>query len=84
MMISKAQLKTLRENSRDFNGAENLVDIRTVGIEDSLDKPERISRYITAVQNPYLFKVGETAVRVQYGDKNLSLQKTIADYLARQ
>ena len=42
----------------------SLVDIRDVRIDRSLPMEERVKSYVEQVKNPYMFKVGNTVVRV--------------------
>lgn len=43
-----------------------LVDISTVQIDPDLPPVERLENYIEQVKNPYLFRSGNTAVRVRF------------------
>ena len=43
---------------------ESLVDIRDVKIDRSKPVEERMKSYVEQIKNPYLFKVGNTIVRV--------------------
>lgn len=53
----------------------SLADIRDVRIDRSLPMEERVRSFVEQVGNPYLFKVGNTVVRVSYADT----QKTMND-----
>ena len=57
---------------------ESLVDLRDVKIDTSKPLDERMKSYVEQIQNPYLFKVGNTVVRVSYA----STQATINDHFA--
>ena len=48
----------------------SLVDIRDVRIDRTLPMEERVKYYVEHVKNPYMFKVGNTVVRVSYADTN--------------
>ena len=57
----------------DRNSA-SLTDIRNVFTDRKMQREERLGSFIGQVKNPYLFRVGETVVRVNYcGDKDISL-----------
>lgn len=52
-----------------------LVDIRNVKIDRSLPSEDRIKSFIEQIKNPYLFKVGDTVVKVSFANT----QNTITD-----
>ena len=47
---------------------DSLVDIRDVKIDRSLPVEERMKSYVEQIKNPYMFKVGNTIVRVSYAN----------------
>ena len=47
---------------------DSLVDIRDVKIDRSLPVEERMRSYVVQIKNPYMFKCGNTVVRVSYAD----------------
>lgn len=61
-------LKTLRSADICVCNAEELVDLRNVEINRNAPLKERTGDYIAQVGNPYLFKVGETVVKVAFGN----------------
>lgn len=65
-MMNRAQLKACRE--RCVSGCEltALKDIRQISITHT-NTSERLISFAKQVKNPYLFKVGDTAVKVEYG-----------------
>ncbi len=52
-----------------------LVDLRDVKIDQRLTKENRIKSYIKQVKNPYLFKVGDTAVRIRFTESGPSFEE---------
>ena len=54
-----------------------LVDLRDIKIDAGKPITERVQSFMEQVGNPYLFKVGDIAVKVNYGDG-----KPLADVLA--
>ena len=59
-----------------------LVDIRDVKIDRSLPIEERVKSYVEQVKNPYLFKVGNTVVRVSYADTNRTMNDNFVNMIA--
>lgn len=51
-----------------------LVDLNDVYIDTTLSVEDRIKSFIEQVRNPYVFKVGDIAVKVVYQDSGPSLQ----------
>ena len=57
-----------KNNERNGNTFEELVDIRNVKIDRNLPSDERIRSFIEQIKNPYCFKVGDTVVKVSFAD----------------
>ena len=48
-----------------------LVDIRTVAVDKELPREERIAEFVRQIKNPYLFKVSDIAVKIEFaGEKS--------------
>ena len=60
----------------------SLVDIRDVKIDRSLPIEERVKSYVEQVKNPYMFKVGNTVVRVSYADTNRTMDDNFVNMIA--
>lgn len=54
-----------------------LVDLRDVKIDRRLNKENRIKSYIKQIKNPYLFKVGDTAVRIRFTESGPSFEEKL-------
>ena len=53
--------------------AASLVDLRDIRIDTGKPLAERVPAYLEQVKNPYLFKVGDIVVKVNYdGGRTLS------------
>ena len=61
---------------------DSLVDIRDVKIDRSQPVEERMKSYVEQIQNPYLFKVGNTVVRVSYANTQATINDHFASLLA--
>ena len=61
---------------------ETLVDVRDVKIDKTLPIDERIKSYVEQIKNPYLFKVGNTVVRVSYANTNRTLSDNFISMIA--
>ena len=65
-MFSSAELKNCR--AADFSSYDNFTDLREIQIDESKKVPERVENFLEQVGNPYLFKVGDVFVKVNYKD----------------
>ena len=60
---------------------DSLVDIRDVKIDRSLPIEERMKSYVEQIKNPYLFKVGNTIVRVSYANTTQTINDNFINLL---
>lgn len=63
------------------NPTNDLVDIRSVQIDPTLPMEERIKSYVEQIKNPYLFKVGDTVVQVEYANNGRSINDNFLSLL---
>ena len=61
---------------------ESLVEIRDVKIDRSNPVEERMKSYVEQIKNPYLFKVGNTIVRVSYANTQATINDNFVNLLA--
>ncbi len=61
---------------------DSLVDIRDVKIDRSKPVEERMKSYVEQIKNPYLFKVGNTVVRVSYANTQATINDNFINLLA--
>ena len=45
-----------------------MIDLRNVTVNKKMPSNERTSDFIEQVRNPYLFRVDDTVVKVEFGD----------------
>lgn len=70
------QQPRIRQSDTEERASHTLVDLRSVSIDKALSVPERMSSFIRQVKNPYLFKVDDITVNVEF-----SSGKSISDAL---
>lgn len=68
------------QNRKDL--LASLVDIRDVKIDRSLPMEERVKSYVEQVKNPYMFKVGNTVVRVSYANTQRTMNENFVNMIA--
>lgn len=59
-----------------------LVDIRDVKIDRSEPVEDRMKSYVEQIKNPYMFKVGNTIVRVSYSNTQSTINDNFVNLLA--
>lgn len=57
--------------------ADELVDIRTVAVNNELPKEERIADFVSQIRNPYLFKCGKYTVKATFSENGQTLEECI-------
>jgi len=65
----------------NINAAE-LVDIRTVSVDKSLPKPERIAEFIRQIRNPHQFKCGDFIVTTRFSAGGSTLEECLEQIMA--
>ncbi|MCD8106777.1 MAG: hypothetical protein LUE20_02285 [Oscillospiraceae bacterium] len=61
---------------------DSLVDIRDVRIDRSQPVEERMKSYVEQIKNPYMFRVGDTVVRVSYADTPETINDNFINLIA--
>lgn len=58
-----------------------LIDLNSVHIDETAPVPERVRNFLEQIRNPYCFRVGDVAVKVNYQVNGPSFQQNIEDLL---
>lgn len=61
---------------------DSLVDIRDVKIDRTMSVEDRMKSYVEQIKNPYMFKVGNTVVRVSYANTQATINDNFVNLLA--
>lgn len=59
----------------------SLVDLNTVHIDDTQPIPERIHSFLQQIKNPYCFRIGDIAVKVNYKSNGPTFQQNFEELL---
>ena len=59
---------------------DQLVDLRSVSIDKTLSVPERMRSFVKQIKNPYLFKVDDITVKVEFSSGK-SLEDALLSFL---
>ena len=65
-MEYQTELNCMKNMDIEECDPDQLVDLRSLSIDRSLPVPQRMSSFIEQVKNPYLFKVDDIAVKVEF------------------
>ena len=78
----KEGVEHMRENAQSIE-RDDLVDISTVKIDQSLSRDERIADYIRQVKNPYCYRSGDIVVQISFAQTDATLEDRLLSYLQR-
>ncbi|MCM1061969.1 MAG: hypothetical protein NC452_17005 [Eubacterium sp.] len=56
---------------------DELVDIRTVAVNNELPKKERIADFVRQIKNPYLFRCGKYTVKAVFSEDGRTLEDCV-------
>ena len=79
-MLDLAKLQRLSQLDFADIDKTQLVDIRDIHLDPNAPVEERLAYFIEQAGNPYLFKVGKTAVRVAFSQTAKTLDNTIKNH----
>lgn len=65
-MLSKSDLQALSKQNPLSCDVDSLVDLRDISIDTGKPVADRVCDFIEQVKNPYLFKVGDITIKVNY------------------
>lgn len=68
-MLTKTELEEYKKAQISTCDVDSLIDIRDIKIDKNKPIYNRISDFIYQIKNPYLFKVGDVAVKVIYNEQ---------------
>ena len=61
--------------------SSDLVDIRTVTVDKSLPKEERIADFVRQIRNPYRFRCGDFVVNAAFARNGATLEDCLRGIL---
>ena len=60
-----------------FTEPETLVDIRSISVDKSLSKEERMDEFIRQIKNPYRFKCGAFIVNASFAAEQVTIEERL-------
>ena len=82
-MLDKSQLARCKEVDVSSCDINSLVDLREINIDTTKPVPQRMESFLEQVQNPYVFKVGDIVMKVDYGNGK-QFAEAFTDILCRR
>ncbi len=80
-MLTASQLEALRQVDIATIDKNELVDIRTVQVDKDAPFEERLQQFMEQIKNPYAFRVGDVAVKLEFAENGKTLREAIVSYL---
>lgn len=74
-------IDTLRSVDIRSVDKQSLVDLNSVRIDESKPVQERVLSFLQQIKNPYCFRIGDVAVKVNYKSDGPSFQQNFEDLL---
>ena len=79
-MNRRTELERLKNMDIEQCETDQLVDLRSVAIDKSLPVPERMRSFVKQIKNPYMFKVDDITVKVEFSSGK-SLEDSLLSFL---
>lgn len=73
-------LGKMREVNFPDVGLTSLVNVKHLKTDESECSDQKLFNYLTAVGNPYCFRVDKTPVRVRFLNENKTLGQSVGNY----
>lgn len=67
-MLTKSQLAKFKKVDVSTCKADPLVDLQKIYIDTTKPVTQRIESFLKQIHNPYVFKVGDIIMKVDYGN----------------
>ena len=84
MALKPEKIHELRNVDIATVDKSKLADMSRIELDTSLTKEERLTRILRTAKNPYCFRYGDTAIKLEFADDGPPLQDVMADFLIRQ
>ena len=82
--MNQKLLEELSEVDIRMVNLETLVDANQITLDYTIPQNKRAEYLLSQVKNPYCFKVGEIAVKLEFSDTEKSFEDTFLSILKRE
>ena len=66
---------------KPLDRTDGLVDIRSISVDKTLPKQERIASFVRQIKDPYLFRCGDFVVQVCFANNGATLEDRLQGIL---
>ncbi len=80
-MLTDSQWEALRQVNIETVDKSELVDIRSVRVDPNAPYEQRMREFLEQIKNPYAFRVGDTAVKIEFAPDGIPLRDAMMSYL---
>lgn len=80
-MYTAEQLEQMRSIDITKADPSTLVDLNGIHLDPTAPYEERMQQYFAQVKNPYAFRVGDVAVKVEFAQDGRTLRDAVTSYL---
>lgn len=83
-MLLPEELEKMSQMDVTTVNLDELVDLREVQIDNSLDEAEKIMDYIEKIKNPYVFRYGDYVIKLEFDNESgVTLQELLEDLVRK-
>jgi hypothetical protein len=83
-MLTHEELEEMAKVDIRTVDKSTLVDMSGFEFDNTIPREERAKRVLEKIKNPYLFRLGDMAVKVEFTEGGPPLQDLLASFLLRQ
>ena len=83
-MIGQTRIEEMRSANIRAVNRKTLPDMSGFRFDNTLPREERAKRIYAASKNPYLFRLGDMVVKMEFAEKGPALQDLMAALMLRQ
>ena len=79
--MNTAQLEQLRQVNIDAMDKTEFMELNQVKVDGAAPAADRLWQYLSQVKNPYAFRVGDVAVKIEFSSSGRSMTDALSNYL---
>ena len=81
-MLTTKNLEALKEIDIESCDKKKLVDLKDVNVSREKSVEERTEEFLIKIKNPYLFKVGEVTVKINFNSEGKTFTEALEGLLS--
>ena len=84
MSLNAQEIQKMQSVNLGAVDKETLVDASGFVFDNSLPMEKRAARMLEQLKNPYCFRYGDMAIKLEFAEDGLSLQELLTAFFLRQ